>query len=98
MFLAYMEEPGATADGYVVAGGVLVREWDTWPLSILFKPFADFVCNMMYRYYSGFDAPEFEMILPAFDNEEGHPHGLTHLVGRYSSCSCPACTSRRRYA
>ena len=57
---------------------------------------ADFVCNIVYRYYSGFDAPEFETILPAFDSEAGRLHGLTHLVGGYRSCSCPACASRRR--
>lgn len=56
---------------------------------------ADFVCNTVYRYYSGFDAPEFEVILPAFDNEDGRLHGLTHLVGGYRSCPCPACESRR---
>ena len=57
---------------------------------------ADFVCNTVYRYYSGFDDPEFEKILPAFDSEDGRLHGLTHLVTGYSSCSCPACASRRR--
>ena len=56
---------------------------------------ADFVCNTVYRYYSGFDAPEFEAILPAFDSEDGRLHGLTHLVGGYRSCPCPACESRR---
>ncbi len=57
---------------------------------------ADFVCNTVYRYYSGSYAPEFEKILPTFDNEDGRLHGLTHLVGGYRSCSCPACASRRR--
>lgn len=56
---------------------------------------ADFACNTVYRRYSGFPAPEFETILPAFDNDSGRLHGLTHLVGGYRSCSCPACMSRR---
>lgn len=57
---------------------------------------ADFVCNTVYRYYSGRNDPEFARLLEAFDHEQGRLHGLTHLVRGYRDCQCVACTSRRR--
>lgn len=59
---------------------------------------ADFVSNALFRRYESRDARAFDTIMPRFDQEGGHIHGLVHFTANRANCYCPACLSRRTQA
>ena len=56
---------------------------------------ADFVSNAVFGYYESGYARGFNTIAPRIDQQDGHLHGLVHLVRDRQSCYCPACVARR---
>jgi uncharacterized protein DUF3800 len=59
-----------------------------------FIQMADLVAHAVYRAYEHDDHALIGPLLHGFDTDAGVLHGLVHLVDRYRSCPCPACSSR----
>ena len=57
---------------------------------------ADFVAHWVYRAYESSDDSVLRKLISGFDQEDGRRHGLVHLVHRYRTCDCLACSSRPR--
>jgi hypothetical protein len=56
---------------------------------------ADLVAYAVYRRYERFNTWLLDQIINRFDSEGDVIHGLVHLTSNRSSCTCPACMSRR---
>jgi hypothetical protein len=59
---------------------------------------ADFVTHVTFRRYDRNQNTVFNMLLPAFDQHEGHLHGLSHWSREPRICKCSSCVSRRKRA
>jgi hypothetical protein len=59
-----------------------------------FIQMADLVAHGVYRSYEHGDETLIGPLLRGFDSDSGVLHGLVHLVDRYRTCPCPACSSR----
>jgi len=56
---------------------------------------ADLVAYAIYRRYERGDTRLLDKIIQKFDTENGVMHGLVHLTTASTTCTCPACLSRR---
>jgi len=55
----------------------------------------DFVAHVVFRLYERRDPALMRIIIHRFDQQNGILHGLTHVPGKFATCECPACFSRR---
>ena len=56
---------------------------------------ADLVAYAVFRRYERGDTRLLDKIISKFDTEDGVIHGLVHLTRSSSTCTCPACLTRR---
>jgi hypothetical protein len=56
---------------------------------------ADLVAYAIFRRYERGDTRLLDRIISKFDTDNGVIHGLVHLTDRGSTCTCPACLTRR---
>ena len=56
---------------------------------------ADLVAYAVYRRYERGDTRLLDKIIQKFDTENGVMHELVHLTTASTTCTCPACLSRR---
>jgi hypothetical protein len=56
---------------------------------------ADLTAYSVYRRYERSNTWLIDQIISRFDTEGGVIHGLLHLTANRSSCTCPACLTRR---
>jgi hypothetical protein len=56
---------------------------------------ADLVAYAVFRRYERGDTRLLDKIISKFDTEDGVIHGLVHLTRSGSTCTCPACLTRR---
>jgi hypothetical protein len=56
---------------------------------------ADHIAYAIYRRYEARDLNYFEIIQGCFDSEGERIHGLVHKQYNLSSCTCPACVTRK---
>lgn len=56
---------------------------------------ADYIAYATFQMYQRGNPMLFARLVELFDHQAGQLHGLVHITRTYSSCLCPACSSRR---